>query len=58
MLCPKCKKEIEDNSLVIYDNVDINKIMAILVNNKFTIDKIGLQEDTIEDYYINALKRG
>lgn len=50
--------EIEDNSLVIYDNVDINKIMAILVNNKFTIDKIGLQEDTIEDYYINALKRG
>ena len=30
----------------------------VLANSKYKIDKLSVQEDTIEDYYINLVVRG
>ena len=48
----------EGNKLSIYDNIDINKMMAYLVKKDVKVNNIGFIQDTIEDYYINLIVRG
>ncbi len=50
--------EIDNDKLSIYDTLDINEVMSVLVNNKVNINSINEVEDTIEDYYINLVMRG
>lgn len=50
--------EVEEDKILIYDNVDINELIKTLANSKYKIDKLSVQEDTIEDYYINLVVRG
>lgn len=50
--------EIDNDKLSIYDALDINEVMSVLVNNKVSINSINEVEDTIEDYYINLVMRG
>jgi ABC-2 type transport system ATP-binding protein len=49
---------IENNTLSIYDDIDINVIMRFLVNNDITVEEIGIKQDTIEDYYISLIVGG
>lgn len=49
---------IEDNSLSIYDDIDINVLMKLLVDNNIIIDEIGVKQDSIEDYYISLIVGG
>ena len=48
----------EGNKLSIYDNIDINEMMAYLVKKDVKVNNIGFIQDTIEDYYINLIVRG
>ena len=50
--------EVEEDKILIYDNIDINELIKTLANSKYKIDKLSVQEDTIEDYYINLVVRG
>lgn len=49
---------IEENSLFIYDDIDINSLMKFLVNNNIIIDEINVRQDSIEDYYISLILGG
>ena len=49
---------IENDTLLIFDNVDINEVMKLLVNGNKIIKDICVKEDTIEDYYINLVVGG
>ena len=49
---------IDNESLLIFDDVDINKVMAALVNGNKQVKDICVKEDTIEDYYINLVVGG
>ena len=49
---------IEKDELFIFDDVDINQLMKILVEGNKQIKEIGVKEDTIEDYYINLIVGG
>ena len=49
---------IEENSLFIYDDTDINSLMKFLVNNNIIIDEINVRQDSIEDYYISLILGG
>ena len=49
---------IEKDELFIFDDVDINQLMKILVEGNKQIKEIGVNEDTIEDYYINLIVGG
>lgn len=41
----------EGDTLWIYDELDVNELMAFLVNEKIRIDSIQAGEETIEDFY-------
>ena len=48
----------ENDTLLIFDDVDINKVLATLVNGNKLVKDICVKEDTIEDYYINLVVGG
>ena len=48
----------ENDSLLIFDDVDINVVMSALVNGNKLVKDICVKEDTIEDYYINLVVGG
>ena len=49
---------IEQNSIFIYDGIDINVVMKNLVENDIKIEEIGVRQDSIEDYYISLIVGG
>ena len=48
----------ENDTLLIFDDVDINVVMSALVNGNKLVKDICVKEDTIEDYYINLVVGG
>ena len=50
--------EVENETLFIFDDVDINLVMSALVNGNKLVKDICVKEDTIEDYYINLVVGG
>ena len=50
--------EVENDTLFIFDDVDINLVMSALVNGSKLVKDICVKEDTIEDYYINLVVGG
>lgn len=48
----------ESNNLVIYDKIDINKVIKLIYESNIKINHINKIQSTIEDYYMNVLKRG
>lgn len=52
------KVELEGNNIDIFDEVDINDVMEVLVSNKRKVISINVVDETIEDYYINLVTRG
>lgn len=46
---------IEENTLIVFDEVDINSIMKVLVEGEIKIKGIDNVEETIESYYIKLL---
>ncbi|MBO4622894.1 MAG: ATP-binding cassette domain-containing protein [Bacilli bacterium] len=50
--------EVENETLFIFDDVDINLVMSSLVNGNKLVKDICVKEDTIEDYYINLVVGG
>ena len=49
---------IDNNSVVVYDEININDIIKFLVNNNIIIENFNVINDTIEDYYIKMIGRG
>lgn len=49
---------VDGDFLSIYDNVDINDVLATLVKKKIVIASINLQEETIEDFYKSIMNGG
>lgn len=47
--------KIEGNELLIFDDVDINDILKVIVNNDFKIKNIAKLEDNIETYYMKLI---
>lgn len=45
----------EGNELLIFDDVDINDILKVIVNNDFKIKNIAKLEDNIETYYMKLI---
>ena len=52
------KVEIDGNEVVIREEIDMNKIVEILVANKILINNISSKEDSIEDYYFSKVYGG
>ena len=50
--------KVKEEKLKIFDEVDVNKLMKILVDNKVQVDSLNVKQETVEDYYINLLVRG
>ena len=50
--------ELEGNNIDIFDEVDINDVMNVLVSNKRKVISINVVDETIEDYYVNLVTRG
>ena len=50
--------EVNNNTITIFDEIDVNLLMKKLVDNNILVDKINMVEDTIENYYINLIMRG
>lgn len=48
----------EGNGLAIYDEIDINKVMRLLVEKGVEVSSINVVEETIEDYYAKLMVRG
>ena len=48
----------EGNGLAIYDEIDINKAMRLLVEKGVEVSSINVVEETIEDYYAKLMVRG
>ena len=46
---------VEDNALLIYDPVDINDVLRVLVEQNIRVQNVGKREDTIETYYMNLI---
>ena len=46
---------IENNNVCIFDDVDVNVLMKLLVNNDINIENINVNNDTIEDFYIKVM---
>ena len=44
-----------DNSLVLYNEFDVNEVMKALVKNGIVIDSINVIEESIEDYYASLM---
>lgn len=47
--------KIEGKELFIYDEIDINDLMKLLVKEKIMINNINKKEDTIETYYMKLI---
>ena len=48
----------EKDGLYIYDDIDINELMKVLVNGNVLINQLSVREDSIEDYYISLIVGG
>lgn len=48
--------KIEGTKLYIYDEIDINDLIAYVVKNKIHVTNIGGLQDTIEDYYMSLMR--
>lgn len=53
-------KDVEtiENRIVIYDKVDINKVMSYLVKNDIKVQDFSAVEENIEDYYMSLMVKG
>ena len=47
--------KVQGHSITIYDKIDVNDILAFLVENKLEIETINSGEETIEDYYYKLM---
>ena len=47
--------EEKNNSLVLYNEFDVNEVMKALVKNGIHIDSINVIEESIEDYYASLM---
>ena len=50
--------EVEGDRTILYDSIDINELMRVLVDKGITVRAINVVEETIEDYYINLVGKG
>ena len=48
---------IEEGKILIYDELDINALMSYLVKEKILIEAIRVDEESIEDYYLNLIMK-
>ena len=46
---------VEGNTLLIFDSVDINDVIRVLVEKGIRVTNVGKREDTIETYYMNLI---
>lgn len=46
---------IKHQSVLIYDNIDVNNLMNYLVNNHMLVKSIDCVEETIENYYVELM---
>lgn len=46
---------VEGNTLHIFDAVDINDVIRVLVEQNLRVRNVGKREDTIETYYMNLI---
>lgn len=47
--------KIFDDKVNIYDNIQINDLLKVIINNNINIKSINVVEDGIEDYYLRLL---
>ena len=47
--------QTQDNALFIFDPVDINDVIRVLVEENLRVTNVGKREDTIETYYMNLI---
>lgn len=47
--------EINEASLVIYDDMDVNELMSLLVRENIAVSSINCIEESIEDYYLSLM---
>ena len=50
--------KLEGESLFIYDEIDVNDVMKVLVSKKIRIDTIAVNEESMEDYYRHLIVGG
>ena len=50
--------KVKEEKVKIFDDVDVNKVMKVLVDNNVNVNSFNVKQDTVEDYYINLLVRG
>ena len=48
----------EGTRVILYGDVDLNKVMQLLVGNGITVESLNTVQETIEDHYIKLLGRG
>lgn len=48
----------EGDGIVIFDKVDVNDVITFLAEERVSIDRINVLEETVEDFYINILRKG
>ena len=46
---------IQHQNILIYDNIDINQVIAFLVNKHINVKRIDCVEETIENYYVELI---
>ncbi len=49
---------VRKEKVKIFDAIDVNDLMKVLVENKIHVNSINVRQDTVEDYYINLLVKG
>ncbi len=49
---------LDNNKIIIYDHVDLNKMINLFYENKIEIHHFNEIEGTIEDYYLNLVMGG
>ena len=47
---------IEGNNLFVYDQIDINLIMRVLVSENIELESITSSSESIEDYYFKIMR--
>ena len=50
--------KVEGEMLHLYDELDVNEVMKLLVENKLRVDTIAVNEESMEDYYRHLIVGG
>ena len=50
--------KVENDLLYLYDEIDVDDVMKLLVDNKLRVDTISVNEESMEDYYRHLIGGG